>query len=151
MAGMKIMELYKKDLKPRDIATPAAFKNAMAVDMALGEAMKSIFELPRQYTELGVALKALVGQDFQKYGLELVDLISQEMKENPLRIPSRTDSLVFCGRNVTRIIYSPAITAKNDKPFRKNTCLAKRGHCNTSNQRTDHARQMRPHEHNRVL
>jgi membrane protease subunit (stomatin/prohibitin family) len=36
--------------------------------------MKSIFELPRQYTEFGVALKALVGQDFQKYGLELVDL-----------------------------------------------------------------------------
>jgi len=40
----------------------------------LGEALKSIFELPRQYTEFGVALKALVGQDFQKYGLELVDL-----------------------------------------------------------------------------
>jgi membrane protease subunit (stomatin/prohibitin family) len=40
----------------------------------LGEALKSILELPRQYTEFGVALKALVSQDFQKYGLELVDL-----------------------------------------------------------------------------
>lgn len=40
----------------------------------LGETLKSIFELPRQYTEFGVALKALVEQDFQKYGLELVDL-----------------------------------------------------------------------------
>jgi len=40
----------------------------------LGGTLKSIFELPRQYTEIGVALKARVGQDFQKYGLELVDL-----------------------------------------------------------------------------
>jgi membrane protease subunit (stomatin/prohibitin family) len=40
----------------------------------LGEGLKSIFNLPRQYSELGVALKALVGQDFQKYGLELADL-----------------------------------------------------------------------------
>ncbi len=40
----------------------------------LGEKLDSIFALPRQYTELGVALKAFVSQDFQKYGLELVDL-----------------------------------------------------------------------------
>jgi len=35
-AGMKIMQLFEKDIKPRDIATLAAFKNAIAVDMALG-------------------------------------------------------------------------------------------------------------------
>lgn len=40
----------------------------------LGETLKSIFELPRLYTELGIALKARGEQDFQKYGLELVDL-----------------------------------------------------------------------------
>jgi len=40
----------------------------------LGENLKSIFELPRHYNEFGIALKAKVGQDFQKYGLELVDL-----------------------------------------------------------------------------
>jgi membrane protease subunit (stomatin/prohibitin family) len=40
----------------------------------LGETLESIFELPRNYDEFGVALKARVGQDFQKYGLELVDL-----------------------------------------------------------------------------
>ena len=40
----------------------------------LGEALKSILELPRQYTEMGVALKSFVQMDFQKYGLELVDL-----------------------------------------------------------------------------
>ena len=35
-AGMKIMELVEKNIKPGDIMTPAAFKNAMTVDMALG-------------------------------------------------------------------------------------------------------------------
>jgi membrane protease subunit (stomatin/prohibitin family) len=40
----------------------------------LGETLESIFLLPRVYDELGVALKARVSQDFQKYGLELVDL-----------------------------------------------------------------------------
>jgi membrane protease subunit (stomatin/prohibitin family) len=40
----------------------------------LGETLKSIFDLPRYYTELGIALKARGEQDFQKYGLELVDL-----------------------------------------------------------------------------
>ena len=40
----------------------------------LGETLKSIFDLPRYYTELGVALKARIQQDFAKYGLELVDL-----------------------------------------------------------------------------
>ncbi|MGQ9694836.1 MAG: SPFH domain-containing protein [Thermodesulfobacteriota bacterium] len=40
----------------------------------LGETLQSIFHLPAQYTEIGIALKALVQRDFQKYGLELVDL-----------------------------------------------------------------------------
>lgn len=40
----------------------------------LGETLKSIFDLPKIYDELGVALKARATQDFQKYGMELVDL-----------------------------------------------------------------------------
>ena len=40
----------------------------------LGETLKSIFDLPQYYTELGIALKARGEQDFHKYGLELVDL-----------------------------------------------------------------------------
>ena len=40
----------------------------------LGELLKSIFQLPRQYDELGAGLKARLTHDFQKYGLELIDL-----------------------------------------------------------------------------
>ncbi|MFQ5528387.1 MAG: SPFH domain-containing protein [Thermoanaerobaculia bacterium] len=40
----------------------------------LGENLDSIFDLPKVYDELGMGLKARVGEDFQKYGIDLVDL-----------------------------------------------------------------------------
>jgi membrane protease subunit (stomatin/prohibitin family) len=40
----------------------------------LGENLQSIFDLPKVYDELGMALKSRVAEDFSKYGLELVDL-----------------------------------------------------------------------------
>jgi dihydroxy-acid dehydratase len=46
MAGMKVMELWQKKIRPRDIATLAAFKNAMAVDMALGCSTNTVLHLP---------------------------------------------------------------------------------------------------------
>lgn len=45
-AGMKIMELLEKDIKPRDIMTPAAFANALAVDMALGCSTNTTLHVP---------------------------------------------------------------------------------------------------------
>jgi len=40
----------------------------------LGENLQSIFDLPKVYDELGMALKARVSDDFSKYGIELVDM-----------------------------------------------------------------------------
>lgn len=40
----------------------------------LGENLQSIFDLPKVYDELSMALKARVAEDFSKYGIELVDL-----------------------------------------------------------------------------
>jgi len=40
----------------------------------LGENLDSIFDLPKVYDELGMGLKARVGEDFSKYGIDLVDL-----------------------------------------------------------------------------
>jgi len=45
-AGMKIMELVEKDIKPSDILTEKAFENALAVDMALGCSTNSVLHLP---------------------------------------------------------------------------------------------------------
>ena len=55
-AGMKIMELLQKNIKPRDIATLAAFKNAIAVDMALGCSTNTVLHIPAIAHEAGISL-----------------------------------------------------------------------------------------------
>ncbi len=55
-AGMQIMELVEKDIKPRDIMTEKAFLNALTVDMALGCSTNSMLHLPAIAHEAGVAL-----------------------------------------------------------------------------------------------
>ena len=55
-AGMKIMELLGKGIKPRAIATPAAFKNAIAVDMALGCSTNTVLHVPAVAYEAGIKL-----------------------------------------------------------------------------------------------
>ncbi len=46
VTGMKIMELVEKQILPRDIATEKAFRNAIAVDMALGCSTNTVLHLP---------------------------------------------------------------------------------------------------------
>ena len=55
-AGMQIMELIKRDIKPRDILTPAAFHNAETVDMALGCSTNTMLHLPAIAHEAGVSI-----------------------------------------------------------------------------------------------
>lgn len=55
-AGMKIMELIEKDIKPRDIMTKEAFHNALTVDMALGCSTNSMLHLPAIAHETGYEL-----------------------------------------------------------------------------------------------
>ena len=54
--GMKIMELLKKKIRPRDIATLNAFKNAIAVDMALGCSTNTVLHIPAIAHEAGIKL-----------------------------------------------------------------------------------------------
>lgn len=55
-AGMQVMELVKRDIKPRDIMTPAAFHNAETVDMALGCSTNTMLHLPAIAHECGIEL-----------------------------------------------------------------------------------------------
>ena len=55
-AGMQVMELVKRDLKPRDIMTKAAFHNAETVDMALGCSTNTMLHLPAIAHECGIEL-----------------------------------------------------------------------------------------------
>ena len=55
-AGMQIMELIEKDIRPRDIMTEAAFHNAETVDMALGCSTNTMLHLPAIAHEAGVTI-----------------------------------------------------------------------------------------------
>ena len=55
-AGMKIMELIEKNIRPRDIMTAAAFHNAETVDMALGCSTNTMLHLPAIAHEAGVEI-----------------------------------------------------------------------------------------------
>lgn len=62
-AGMKIMELVEKDIRPRDIMTEKAFLNALTVDMALGCSTNSMLHLPAIAHEAGVELNLDIAND----------------------------------------------------------------------------------------
>ncbi len=55
-AGMQVMEMVRRDIRPRDIMTPAAFHNAETVDMALGCSTNTMLHLPAIAHEAGVEI-----------------------------------------------------------------------------------------------
>ena len=62
-AGMKVMELLEKNIRPRDIMTEKAFHNALAVDMALGCSTNSMLHLPAIAHEAGVELNVDIANE----------------------------------------------------------------------------------------
>ncbi|MDR0977860.1 MAG: dihydroxy-acid dehydratase [Endomicrobium sp.] len=66
-SGMRAVELVKENIKPRDILTLNAFKNAITVDMALGGSTNTVLHLPAIANEAGIKLP-----------LELFDEISKK-------------------------------------------------------------------------
>ncbi|MDE7242066.1 dihydroxy-acid dehydratase [Desulfovibrio sp.] len=66
-AGMKVMELLQNNIRPRDIVTPDAVANAVAVDMALGCSTNTVLHLPAVFGEAGLDM-----------GLEVFDEVSRK-------------------------------------------------------------------------
>lgn len=62
-AGMKVMELLEKNIRPRDILTKEAFLNALTVDMALGCSTNSMLHLPAIAHEAGVDLNVDIANE----------------------------------------------------------------------------------------
>ncbi|MBO5165700.1 MAG: dihydroxy-acid dehydratase [Lachnospiraceae bacterium] len=65
-AGMKIMELIEKDIRPRDIMTVEAFRNALIVDMALGCSTNTMLHLPAIAHEAGVELNLQMANELSE-------------------------------------------------------------------------------------
>ncbi|BBF43993.1 dihydroxy-acid dehydratase [Lachnospiraceae bacterium KM106-2] len=62
-AGMKVMELLEKDIRPKDILTKDAFMNALTVDMALGCSTNTMLHLPAIAHEAGVDLNVDIANE----------------------------------------------------------------------------------------
>ena len=62
-AGMKVMEMYEKNIRPRDIMTKEAFMNALTKDMALGCSTNSMLHLPAIAQEAGVELNVDIANE----------------------------------------------------------------------------------------
>lgn len=65
-AGMKVMELLEKNIRPRDIMSEKAFMNALTVDMALGCSTNSMLHLPAIAHECGIDLNLDIANDISK-------------------------------------------------------------------------------------
>lgn len=62
-AGMAVMELVKRDIRPRDIMTKEAIMNALTVDMALGCSTNSMLHLPAIAHECGVEINLNIANE----------------------------------------------------------------------------------------
>ena len=74
-AGMAVMNLLQKNIRPRDIATREAFENAMAVDMALGCSTNTVLHVPAIAHEAGVELPLDLFNEVSKKTPHLCSLI----------------------------------------------------------------------------
>ena len=73
-AGRKIIELLEKDLKPSDIMTEKAFKNAITVDMALGGSTNTVLHLKAVAEERGIDLPLDLFDEISKKTPHLVNM-----------------------------------------------------------------------------
>ena len=62
-AGMAVMEMYRRNIRPRDIMTEKAFRNALTMDMALGCSTNSMLHLPAIAHEAGVDLNVDIANE----------------------------------------------------------------------------------------
>lgn len=65
-AGMKVMEMLEKDIRPRDIMTKEAFLNCLTVDMALGCSTNTMLHLPAIAHEAGIDLNMEIANEISK-------------------------------------------------------------------------------------
>ncbi|MDD5922816.1 MAG: dihydroxy-acid dehydratase [Eubacteriales bacterium] len=65
-AGMAVMDMYRKNILPRDIMTEAAFRNALTVDMALGCSTNTMLHIPAIAHEVGITIDIAVANELSK-------------------------------------------------------------------------------------
>jgi len=137
-SGYKIMELLEKDIRPRDIMTLDAFKNALTVDMALGCSTNTMLHLPAIAHEAGVKVDIFMANEISEHTPNLCHLapagkthmedlnqaggVMAVMKELDKRHLLKRDLITVTGKSISdsfdkAINYDEEIIRPIDKPF----------------------------------
>ena len=144
-AGMQIMQLVEKNIRPRDIMTPAAFHNAETVDMALGCSTNTMLHLPAIAHEAGLEISldmsneisaktpnlchlAPAGDTFME-DLDLAGGVSAVMAELTKKGLLDTDVLTCTGKTMGENLagvknLNPEIIRPIDRPYSANGGIA---------------------------
>lgn len=143
-AGHVVMELLKKDIKPRDILTEKAFENAITVDMGIGGSTNTVLHLTAIAHEAGIELPAARFDEISRktpYIAKLspagthhmIDLneaggINAVMKEMSKKGVIHTDAMTVVGTVAEKIanakILRPDVIKTVEEPYRKEGGLA---------------------------
>lgn len=143
-AGHVVMEILKKDIKPRDILTEKAFENAITVDMGIGGSTNTVLHLTAIAHEAGIELPAARFDEISRktpYIAKLspagthhmIDLneaggINAVMKELSKKGVIHTDAMTVVGTVAEKIanakILRPDVIKTVEEPYRKEGGLA---------------------------
>ena len=137
-AGMAVMEMYRKNIRPRDIMTREAFENALTVDMALGCSTNTMLHLPAIAHEAGVELNMEMANEFSRRTPNLCHLapagptyiedlneaggiyavMSELKKKNLLHLDCMTVTGKTVGENIEGIVNTnPEVIRPIDNPY----------------------------------
>ncbi|HEY8422086.1 MAG TPA: dihydroxy-acid dehydratase [Thermoclostridium sp.] len=144
-AGMKIIELVEKDIKPSDILVPEAFENALAVDMALGCSTNSVLHLPAIAHAAGITLnldminqiservpnlcKLAPSGPYHVQDLYMAGGVQAVMKELSKKDLLHLDLITVTGKTVAENIKNAVVRDRNvirdiDNPYSKTGGIA---------------------------
>ena len=143
-AGEAILELVKKDIKPRDIMTKNAFENAIAVDMGIGGSSNTVLHLTAIAHEAGIDLPLSLFDEISAKTPYITKLspggfhhlqdlndaggISAVIKELAKRVVIHTDAITITGTMAERIenavIRSSEVIKTVEEPYRNKGGIA---------------------------
>jgi dihydroxy-acid dehydratase len=144
-SGMRIMDLVRKDVKPRDIMTREAFENALAMDMALGCSTNSMLHLPAIAHECGIDIDLAMANDISAVTPNLCHLspagedtmadledaggipavMNELAKLGRLHLDCKTVTGKTVGENIAgRAVLNSEVIRPVDNPFRKEGGIA---------------------------
>lgn len=146
-AGLQVMEVLKKDIKPRDIVTEKSLKNAVTMDMALGCSTNTVLHLPAIFNEAGIKLDLSIFDKISKSTPNLCKLspagphyiselneaggipgvMSELAKEGRLELDAITVTGKTIGENLKELgarVTNHEIVKPIDKPYSKEGGIA---------------------------